>query len=141
MELYRNVHQIQALFGGGNLCQYLLVSDHAVLLDTGIAETPEKVIFPAMDRLKLKPARVSLAVVTHADLDHQGGSDAIKRISPQTKLGCGAANRAMAEDPRALFDLRYNHLRAEHDVGLEPEPRPEGRTRWISASRVGRRLV
>jgi len=142
MELYKNVHQIQSLFGGRNLFQYLLVGDQVVLVDTGIAETPEKVIFPAMDRLKLKPARVSLAVVTHADLDHQGGSDAIKRISPQTKLACGGADRAMVEDPRALFDLRYNHLRAEHDVGFDPDPWPEaGRARKMDLCFSGREKI
>ena len=130
MELYRNVHRIESLYGGRNLFQYLFVGDQVVLVDTGIAETPEKVIFPALDRLKLKPQRLSLAVVTHADLDHQGGSDAIKHLSPESKLSCGVADRTMVEDPRALFDLRYNHLRAEHDVGFDPDPWPEaGRAR------------
>jgi glyoxylase-like metal-dependent hydrolase (beta-lactamase superfamily II) len=29
------------------------------------------------------------------------------------------------EDPRTLFDVRYNFLKPEHDVGFEPEPPPE----------------
>jgi hypothetical protein len=46
MELYPHVYQIQSLFGGRDLFQYLFDGDNTVLVDTGIAETPEKVIFP-----------------------------------------------------------------------------------------------
>jgi glyoxylase-like metal-dependent hydrolase (beta-lactamase superfamily II) len=122
MELYPHVYQIQSLFAGRNLFQYLLVGDNAVLVDTGIAPTPEKVIFPYMDSLKLSSQRLTLAVTTHADLDHQSGNDAIKRASPDTWLSCGAADRALVEDPRALFDIRYNFLRADHDVALDADP-------------------
>jgi len=125
MELYRGAYRIQSLFGGRNLFQYLFVGDNLVLVDTGIAGTPEAVIFPYLDGLKIKPQRLTLAVTTHADLDHQGGNDAIKRASPGTWLSCGVADRAMIEDPRTLFDLRYNFLRAEHDVGFDPGPWPE----------------
>lgn len=125
MELYRDVYRIESLFGGRNLFQYLFVGDRIVLVDTGIADTPEKVIFPFMDRLKLAPDRLSLALVTHADLDHQGGSETIQRISPNTQLACGAADREMIESPDTLFEKRYNFLRDEHEVGLDAEPWPE----------------
>ena len=77
MELYPGVYQIQSLFGGRNLFQYLFVGDNCIVVDTGISETPEKVIFPYMDRLNLSPARLTLAVTTHPDIDHQGGNDTI----------------------------------------------------------------
>jgi glyoxylase-like metal-dependent hydrolase (beta-lactamase superfamily II) len=135
MELRPGVYQIQSLFGGRNLFQYLLVGDNVVLIDTGTAETPEKVIFPFMDQLKVKPVLLTLGVTTHADLDHQGGNDAIKRISPQTRLACGEADRVMVEDPQTLFDLRYNYLRKDHDVGLSLESTPlAGKTRRMDLS-------
>jgi glyoxylase-like metal-dependent hydrolase (beta-lactamase superfamily II) len=121
MELYPGVYQIQSLFGGRNLFQYLLVGDNVVLVDTGIAETPEKVIFPFLDQLKLKPERLTLAVTTHADLDHQGGNDALKRLAPQVLLACGEQDRELIEDPAALFARRYNHLRDAHGVGVDPQ--------------------
>lgn len=96
-----------------------------MLVDTGIAATPEKVIFPYVDRIKLKPERLTLAVTTHADLDHQGGNDAIKRLSPHTLLSCGSWDRHLVESPRALFGERYNFLRDDHDVGFDPEPAPD----------------
>lgn len=138
MELYRNVHQISSLFGGRHLFQYLFVGDKIVLADTGIAETPEKVIFPYLDSLKIKPQQITLSVTTHADLDHQGGNDAIKRASPGTWLSCGVGDQALIEDPRALFDLRYNFLRADHDIGFDPEPSPDaGKARKMDLSFSG----
>jgi glyoxylase-like metal-dependent hydrolase (beta-lactamase superfamily II) len=125
MELYPSAYQIQSLYGGRNLFQYLFVGDNVVLVDTGIASTPEATIFPYFDRLKLKPQRLTLAVTTHSDLDHQGGNDAIKRISPGTMLSCGEADRELVENPETLFGQRYNFLRKDHDVGFDAKPSAE----------------
>jgi glyoxylase-like metal-dependent hydrolase (beta-lactamase superfamily II) len=138
MELYDHVYQIQSLFGGRNLFQYLFVGDNVVLVDTGIAETPQKVVFPFMDKLGLPPEKLTLAVTTHADLDHQGGNDSIKRRSPRTLLTCGEADRDLVESPRKLYDERYNFLREQHDVGFDPDPIPEaGRLRKMDATFSG----
>ncbi len=138
MELYENVYQVQSLFGGRNLFQYLLVADNTVLVDTGIAETPEKVIFPYMNRLGLGPGKINLAITTHADLDHQGGNESIKASSPHTLLACGEADRELVENPRKLFDKRYNFLQDEHGVGLDREPSPEaGRLRRMDLTFSG----
>jgi glyoxylase-like metal-dependent hydrolase (beta-lactamase superfamily II) len=125
MEIYKNVYQIQSLFNGRNLFQYFFKAVQRVLIDTGIAETPEKAIFPYLDQLGLGPQGISLAITTHADMDHQGGNDAIKRASPATWLACGEADRELVEDPRALYDRRYNHLMEEHGVGVGAFPPPE----------------
>ena len=118
MELYPHVYRIQSLFAGRNLFQYLLVGDKTVLVDTGIAQTPEQVIFPYMDSLQLSPQRLTLAVTTHADTDHQGGNAAIKRASPGTWLSCGAADRALVEDPRALYDYSLQFSACRPRYGL-----------------------
>lgn len=119
MEIYPGVYRIQSLYGERNLFQYLFAGDDKVVLaDTGIATTPEETIFPYMDGLKLKPRQLTLAVTTHADLDHQGGNDAIKRISPSTLLSCGEADRELVEDPEALYGQRYNFLKEDHGVGF-----------------------
>jgi len=138
MELYDRAYQIQSLFGGRNLFQYLLAGRNTVLVDTGVAETPEKVIFPYMERLGLGPDKLTFVVTTHADLDHQGGNDAIKVASPRTLLTCGEADRELVEDPRQLYDRRYNFLREEHDVGFDSDPSPDaGRSRHMDATFSG----
>ncbi len=125
MELYPGVYQIASLYGGRNLYQYLFVGRNTVLADTGISTTPEKVIFPYLERLKLKPESITLAITTHADLDHQGGNSAIKRISPGTLVACGEADRPLVEHPQTLYDRRYNHLKAEHGVAIEEKASPD----------------
>lgn len=121
MELYPGVYQVQSLYGGRNLFQYLFTGANVVLLDTGIAETPEKIIFPYLDALKLKPQDLTMAITTHADLDHQGGNDSIKHSSPSTLLACGDADRELVEDPGTLYARRYNFLKEEHEVSLGDE--------------------
>jgi glyoxylase-like metal-dependent hydrolase (beta-lactamase superfamily II) len=138
MELYPKAYQIQSLYGGRNLFQYLFLGDNIVLVDTGIASTPETTIFPFMERLKLKPQRLTLAVTTHADLDHQGGNDAIKSVSPGTMLSCGEADRELVENPAVLYSRRYNFLKDDHDVGFEGEPSPDaGRHRHMDLTFSG----
>jgi len=138
MEVYPNVYQIQSLYGGRNLFQYLFVGDNVVLLDTGIATSPEETIFPFFDKIKLRPDRLTLAVTTHADLDHQGGNDAIKRISPGAMLSCGEADRKLVENPGTLYDERYNFLKEDHEVGFDGAPSPDaGRRRHMDVTFSG----
>ena len=122
MELYPKVYQIRSLYGGRNLFQYLFVGDNVVLVDTGIATSPEETIFPFFDSINLAPQRLTLAVTTHADLDHQGGNDAIKCISPGTMLSCGEADRKLVENPGTLYGERYNFMKEDHEVGFDEEP-------------------
>jgi len=119
MELYTGVYQIHSLFAGRDLFQYLFVGDRIVLLDAGIGETPETVIFPYLNDLRIKPQQLALVVVTHADADHQGGIDAIKQASPETWLACGVEDQAMIEDPQVLWDLRYTFLREGYGLELD----------------------
>jgi glyoxylase-like metal-dependent hydrolase (beta-lactamase superfamily II) len=138
MELYPGAYRIQSIYGGRNLFQYLFVGDNVVLVDTGIAETPEQTIFPYLEKLKLKPQQLTLSVTTHADLDHQGGNDAIKRVSPGTMLSCGEADRKLIENPATLYGDRYNFLKEDHEVGFEGDPSPDaGRHRSIDLSFSG----
>jgi len=142
MQLYPGAYRIQSLFGDRNLFQYLLVGDHVLLVDTGIASTPEAAIFPYMHSLGLKPSSLTLAVTTHSDMDHQGGNDAIKRNSSGTLLSCGEADRALVEDPRTLYSVRYNFLREQHDVGFEADPPPDaGKARKMDVTFSGGELI
>ena len=126
MEIYKGVHQIQSLYGSRNLFQYLFVGDNVVLVDTGVAETPQKAIFPYLDAIEVDLQRLTMTVITHPDVDHQGGNSAIKAAATRALLACGEADRRMVEDPRALFKLRYNFARDEHGVGFDSdEPWPD----------------
>lgn len=122
IELYPGVIQIQSLFGGRNLFQYLFSGERLLLVDGGVATTPEDVILPAIERSGKDPSRLTMIITTHPDMDHQGGNAALRRAAPEALVACGEADRELVQDPRELYQRRYNYLRGSDDVGFEEEP-------------------
>jgi glyoxylase-like metal-dependent hydrolase (beta-lactamase superfamily II) len=118
MELYKGAYRITSLYLGRNLFQYLFVGDRVVLVDSGVAETPEKAIFPFMEKLGLNPSQLTLVVITHPDLDHQGGNAFIREVAPGALVACGEADRQMVQNPACLYRDRYNYLQEDHGVGF-----------------------
>ncbi|HVX65370.1 MAG TPA: MBL fold metallo-hydrolase [Bryobacteraceae bacterium] len=130
MQILPDVFEIASHFGNRWVKQYLLVGDTVVLLDTGVAATPAEAIFPYLEKIGVPPSRISLAIALHADSDHHGGFPAIKDASPGTQLACHRADRALIEDPEALYRDRYNFLAQDHGLGFGREGLvycPEGR--------------
>lgn len=105
-----------------NLYQYLIRSgDSLLLVDAGLARTPREVVLPALRRLALSPAQIDLIVVTHPDVDHQGGLAGLKEMSPGALAACGWADRALVGDPEKLLADRYQPYLREHGLGFDPE--------------------
>lgn len=129
-KLFENVYEIQSVFGTRYIQQYLFVGETVVLLDAGVARTPETAIFPALEKIGLSPRKLSLVVAMHADADHHGGLPAIKDSSPNTLLACHAADLNLIQDPEVLYRDRYNFLAHDHGLGFGREGMvncPEGR--------------
>jgi len=125
LELYPGAYRISSLFGGRNLFQYLFVGDATILFDTGIAPTPHATILPALETLGLRAERITIAINSHADGDHQGGNFSLKQASPRMLLACGTADQEMIEDRQVLWDRRYYFLKADFGVGIDPTPSPD----------------
>jgi glyoxylase-like metal-dependent hydrolase (beta-lactamase superfamily II) len=128
MEIFPHVHQIRSGIADRHLFQYLFVGDNILLLDTGTAATPSEVILPYLKGVGIAPERLTLAVNTHADADHHGGNDALKKVAGNVLLACGDADREVIEDPDRLFASRYNQWMADHGVGLALLPEA---TKWV----------
>jgi NAD(P)-dependent dehydrogenase (short-subunit alcohol dehydrogenase family)/glyoxylase-like metal-dependent hydrolase (beta-lactamase superfamily II) len=123
MEIAPGIHMIPGTVGVRPLQLYLLLgSDRIVLLDTGCAPDPERLIVPYLAGLGLKPSDVSLVINTHSDLDHCGGNANFRRLSPGTLITCGEADRALIEDPQVLYARRYNAY-AEHSLAYDEDTR------------------
>ena len=125
MELYKGVHQISSLYGERHLFQYLFVGDRAVLVDSGVAATPEKTILPYMEQIGVNPARLAMLITTHPDMDHQGGNSAMRAMAPGALTACGEADRQLVQDPKYLYQHRYNYLQKEHGLGFTDAPPPD----------------
>jgi glyoxylase-like metal-dependent hydrolase (beta-lactamase superfamily II) len=118
-ELLPSVYRLESVLGGRLLYQYLLVGARCVLIDTGINTTPREVILPALAQLGVAPERLALVVVTHCDLDHQGGNRAIKAACAGALLSCGRLDHDLVADPATLFARRYDAYRAEHAIAYD----------------------
>lgn len=146
VEIGASTWRIGTLFGGRNLYQYLIGGgdddDLCLLLDTGTANTPHEAILPALRALDIEPSRVIAAVVTHPDLDHQGGLAALRAALPNAILACGFADLGLVGDPERLISERYGAYLHAHRVGFTDDEQQDMRDQcgapvWIDLPLVG----
>ncbi len=91
------------------------------MIDTGTATTPREVVIPALRRLGIPAECLRFVIVTHPDLDHQGGLAAIKESCSAVITACGFYDRAMVSDPEKLRSDRYQAYQREHGLGFNEE--------------------
>jgi glyoxylase-like metal-dependent hydrolase (beta-lactamase superfamily II) len=130
-EIGERTWRLESQLGGRNVFQYLLASedgDELLLVDTGTSATPSEVVLPALRRLGLPPEALRLVVVTHPDLDHQGGLAALLDLCPDAVSACGFADRAMVGRPEQLIHDRYQPYLREHGLGYDAADE-----RWMRA--------
>jgi glyoxylase-like metal-dependent hydrolase (beta-lactamase superfamily II) len=118
-ELFEDVHRIEAEVGGRPLYLFLFLGERRVLLDAGCASTVGEFIVPALAELGLGLDDLDLLVITHSDLDHQGGTHALRLAKPALWVGCGAGDAALVSDPAALVSERYHAYLPDH--GIRPD--------------------
>ena len=85
-EIVPGIQRITQRLGARDLHLYLVMGERPLLVDTGLASTPEQTILPALRRLGVPPTRLGFLLVTHPDVDHFGGNSAMKRAAP--RRGC-----------------------------------------------------
>ncbi len=107
MEILPGIHRIESDLGERFMCQYLLAGeDRKILVDTGLAGTPEEVIVPYLESIGLSVEDLDEVLISHADVDHCGGNHALKEMAPSVRFMCGEADRAWVESTDlALADL------------------------------------
>jgi glyoxylase-like metal-dependent hydrolase (beta-lactamase superfamily II) len=108
MEILPGIHRIESDLGARFMCQYLLVGeDHTVLVDTGLAGTPEEVIIPYLGEIGLSLEDIGEVIISHADVDHCGGNRALKERHPSLWFTCGEADRPYVENNQVMFAEIY----------------------------------
>jgi glyoxylase-like metal-dependent hydrolase (beta-lactamase superfamily II) len=107
VEVALGIHRIESDLGPRLMAQYVLIgSERTVLIDTGLASTPEPVLIPALTDLGLVEGP-DLVVISHADVDHSGGNAAIRDHYPHARFACHAADRAWVESTDAMLEGNY----------------------------------
>ncbi|MGI9050294.1 MAG: MBL fold metallo-hydrolase, partial [Rubrobacteraceae bacterium] len=109
MEVLPGIHRIESDLGERFMCQYLLKGeDRTILIDTGLAGTPEEVILPYLESIGLTIEGVDEVIISHSDVDHCGGNSALKEMNPKLRFSCGEPDRRLIEDSRAMLEELYN---------------------------------
>jgi glyoxylase-like metal-dependent hydrolase (beta-lactamase superfamily II) len=101
-EVAPGIHRIESDLGPRFMAQYLLVGEErTVLVDTGLAETPDAVLAPALDEAP------DLILISHADLDHCGGDRRMRELYPDALFACHELDRRWIESNAAILAENY----------------------------------
>jgi glyoxylase-like metal-dependent hydrolase (beta-lactamase superfamily II) len=119
VEVVQDVHRIEAQVGGRPLYLFVFLGERRLLLDAGCASTVAEFVVPSLDELGLGVVDLDMLLITHCDVDHQGGTHALRQAKPSLLVGCGMLDVALVSDPEALVARRYEAYRADH--GIAPD--------------------
>jgi glyoxylase-like metal-dependent hydrolase (beta-lactamase superfamily II) len=120
--------RIASRYGGRWLHQFLVAGcGESLLVDAGDRPTAQLYTLPALDRLAVADRALPLIVVTHTDVDHQGGVATLRDAYPHALLACGFEDVALIEDPELMLSTRYGPYGQAHGLpfptGLLPSVR------------------
>jgi glyoxylase-like metal-dependent hydrolase (beta-lactamase superfamily II) len=121
VEVVNGVHRIEAQVGGRPLYLFLFLGERGLLLDAGCSSSVAEYIVPYLRGLGLGVEDLDVLVISHSDLDHQGGAHALKQENPSLLVTCGALDAPLVSDPELLIAERYDVYRADHAVGYDGE--------------------
>jgi glyoxylase-like metal-dependent hydrolase (beta-lactamase superfamily II) len=104
-EIAPGLHRIESDIGPRFVAQYLFAGDaRSVLVDTGLAETPDEALLPALQAIGVEP---DLIVISHADLDHCGGDRRMRERYPAALFACHELDRHWIESNAAMLAENY----------------------------------
>ncbi|MDQ3784926.1 MAG: MBL fold metallo-hydrolase [Actinomycetota bacterium] len=108
MEIVPGIHRIESDLGPRFMCQYVLVGDERiVLIDTGIAGTPDAVIEPYLGSIGTSLEAVDEIIVSHADVDHCGGNRSVRTRNRSARFSCHELDRRWIESNQAMLAENY----------------------------------
>ena len=107
---------------------YLILGKKITLIDSGLAETCQKLILPCLKRLGRDPKDISLIVHTHSHGDHVGSDRALKEISG-AEIAIHAAGVEALENPEAArgryLSMYGKYLSREEQEMIRKRPVPQ----------------
>lgn len=122
MEIATGIHRIEAPLGDRFVTVYLLVeNDDALLIDTGMDDTPGTYIAPYLDQIGLSPARIRYVLTSHADFDHTAGNRSLQEMAPSALFLCHALDQPMVEDIEVMITERYGEFAVDHAIDESDE--------------------
>lgn len=122
MEIAPGIHRIEAPLGERFVAVYLLVEkDDALLIDTGMDDTPRTYIAPYLDQIGIAPERIRYVLTSHADFDHTAGNRSLQEMAPAALFMCHALDQSMVENIEVMITDRYGEFAADHGIDESAE--------------------
>ena len=106
-EVAPGIYRIESILGPRPFAQYLLREERSLLVDTGIATTPDEVILPSFQELGLDPADLNYVLISHADVDHFGGNATVRAAVPRAIFCAHLADCDWIGDRERILRERY----------------------------------
>lgn len=111
-EIAPGIFRIESTLGPRPFAQYLLwggpsEGSRSLLVDTGVAATPDEVILPALRQVGLDPASLDWVLLSHADVDHVGGNGAVRSAAPRALFCAHALDADWVGSRDRILDERY----------------------------------
>lgn len=117
MEIATGIHRIEAPLGDRFVAVYLLVErDDALLIDTGMDDTPKTYIAPYLDQIGLSPHRIRYVLTSHADFDHTAGNQSLQEMAPNAVFLAHEFDQPMIEDVEVMITERYGEFAGDHGI-------------------------
>jgi glyoxylase-like metal-dependent hydrolase (beta-lactamase superfamily II) len=116
-QLFDGVFMLEGEVGGRPLqLIYLKGESASMVMDTGCAHDPTRVIAPQIREAGGRVEELTWILNTHPDLDHIGGNFEMKQLAPRAILACGEPGRHACQGLDSLMRYRYDAYRADHHI-------------------------
>lgn len=124
--------RIRTLDGDRWISQFVVLGEDATLLiDAGLPHSPEEAVLPFLEQHdRLDPDHPLIALITHPDSDHCGGTGALLEAAPWTTVYAHIRDRPQLGDAERTIRNRYLAYAAD---GVAPDETALARLR----SRLG----
>lgn len=119
-EIAPGVHRIELPLGARRNSVILFAGTEGMLLfDTGVAGQLEDYLLPYLTHIGRDISDVRFALLSHADVDHWGGSGDLKRLAPRAVLACHRDDQRLIENTETTILERYDEFVEEHEIGWD----------------------
>jgi glyoxylase-like metal-dependent hydrolase (beta-lactamase superfamily II) len=120
IELLPGLYRIETALGDNLLALHLIRGERTLLIDSGVRDTPDTVIFPALEQAGLPP-HIDMLLVSHADADHHGGNAALRAGVPGLTIMAHQFDQPWIESKAAHLAGRYTDVVAADDLRYDPQ--------------------